>query len=204
MSRVYEYLKGKYIAVHCKTEEEAEEFLEMLKYDGIKWLDGNELTDYNNWIWHKEYTCYIINDNKRMLYGSCKYFRDYGKQVITFTELKKKIKEEEKMEFTKKNLKSEMVVELRNGSKRLIIECDEGLIYVEISNADFASQYNKYLTHSVHKHLDIQKVFDYPTISINYMIEKNKKPIWERKSPKEMTIKEIEKELGYPVKIVEK
>lgn len=27
-------------------------------------------------------------------------------------------------------------------------------------------------------------------------------PVWERKTPKEMTIKEIEKELGYPVKIV--
>lgn len=27
-------------------------------------------------------------------------------------------------------------------------------------------------------------------------------PVWERKEPKEMTIKEIEKELGYPVKIV--
>lgn len=110
--------------------------------------------------------------------------------------------EENKMEFTKKDLKSGMVVELRNGSKRLIIECVEGLICAEISNADFASQYNKDLTHSVHKHLDIQKVFDYPTISLNYMIDRNKKPIWERKVPKRMTITEIEKELGYPVEIV--
>lgn len=27
-------------------------------------------------------------------------------------------------------------------------------------------------------------------------------PVWERKEPREMTIKEVEKELGYPVKIV--
>lgn len=106
------------------------------------------------------------------------------------------------MEFAKKDLKSGMVVELKNGSKRLIIECDEELICVEISNADFVSQYNEDLTHSVHKHLDIQKVFNYPTISLNYVVERNKKAIWERKAPKEMTVAEIEKELGYPIKIV--
>lgn len=263
MSKAYEFLKGKSIAVHCETEEEAKEFFEMIKDDGIKWNSGVELNIDNHRNGYEENTCYRIDINERMLYGDSRQVRKHNDKIIEFTELKKKVEkeklkvgdrvevtklhaddhikgvcvggtgtvvyvydigcrvkfdkqdgtcpmaydqlrkvEENKMEFSKKDLKSGMVVELRNGSKRLIIECDEGLICVEISNADFVSQYNKDLTHSVHKHLDIQKVFDYPTISINYMIGKNKKPIWERKAPKEMTIKEIEKELGYPIKIV--
>lgn len=201
MGKAYEFLKGKDIVVNCKTEEEAKEFLEILDGDGIEWVTGNELITKNNWGEYKEHTCYRIDDDKRMTYATCNYYREDGKQIITFTELKKKIKEEN-MEFAKKDLKSGMVVELKNGSKRLIIECDEELICVEISNADFVSQYNEDLTHSVHKHLDIQKVFNYPTISLNYVVERNKKAIWERKAPKEMTIKDVEKELGYPIKIV--
>jgi len=47
-------------AVHCDTEEKANEFLKLADSLGFKWNGGNSLIEYNNWDWYKSTTCYIL------------------------------------------------------------------------------------------------------------------------------------------------
>lgn len=89
-----------------------------------------------------------------------------------------------------------MVVEIRCGERYLIIDdilmCDK--FYLDLSD------YDEDLLHEGNVCYDIVKVFDH--VKIFDKVEKCNEVIWERQKPKEMTLKELENILGYPVKIV--
>ena len=100
--------------------------------------------------------------------------------------------------FTKNDLKSGMVVETREGNRYMVLEDrlirEGGFLYFSDYYVDLSFQDNNVY--------DIMKVWK-PTIrSIKGMLEGPDNLIWVRRTPKEMTIKEIEVALGYPVKIV--
>lgn len=261
MSKAYEFLNGKDIEVHCKTKEEAEEFFEMIKDDGIKWNSGVELNIGNHWNHYKENTCYRIDINKRMLYGDSRRVKEHNDKIIEFTEFKKKVErmkvgdrvevtqlyahdrdqgicigdigtvvracdigcrvkfdkrdgsyliqdyqlrkvEENKMEFTKKDLRNWMVIEFKNGTRRIICERDSKIYYTGEKCGMIGKSYNDNLEDTYNDGFSIQKVIIPDFGSIENMLNTTNKPIWERKEPKEMTVADIEKELGYPVKIV--
>src|SRR5574344_204754 len=52
-----EFKEGK-IAVHCDTEEKANDFLKGCDEQGIKWNSGSKATDFNGYEIHQNETCY--------------------------------------------------------------------------------------------------------------------------------------------------
>ncbi len=58
--------KGNY-GMHCKTEDEADSFLEVLHNAGRRWLDGTSYIDANRYDKYKHYTVYCFNKGT---YGS--------------------------------------------------------------------------------------------------------------------------------------
>lgn len=57
-------------AVHCKTEELANEFLKLADSFGFIWNSNDRLTKLNNWGRYQDKTCYSIYSDKRVLYCS--------------------------------------------------------------------------------------------------------------------------------------
>ena len=101
--------------------------------------------------------------------------------------------------MTKADLKNGMVIEYRDGIKALLIND------VLMSRSGYMSlrQYNDDLTAVGSELCDIVKIYNTLGKTFHTVFESPYlKLIWKRKEAKEMTLAEIEKELGYPVKIV--
>ena len=113
-----------------------------------------------------------------------------------------KDKDKMKKEFTISDLKNQMVVEVRDGSKYIVV--DNYLLsydgYLDISgyNEDLCRKRNSCCS----KDFDIMVVFK-PVYNLNFeKINIDTNIIWQRLEPKKMTKTEIEKELGYEIEII--
>lgn len=71
-------------AVHCPTEELANEFLELCDKFGVKWLGEDKTTKYNNWRDYKKNTCYKISNYYALRYASIDYFKEENIEIIEF------------------------------------------------------------------------------------------------------------------------
>lgn len=100
-------------------------------------------------------------------------------------------------EMTKIGLETRMVVELRN-EERCIIISDIGE-FIFIGQKGYYSSYSECLHHLAGYNWDIVKIF--PPVDSLSEIDTVSDPIWKRV---EITQEDIEEELGYPIKIVEK
>ena len=69
---------GKYV-MRCKTEEEANIFLEYLDSLGLKWRGGRSYLDKNNWREYREDTCYNFASGT---YGDKDYFVNDGYEIL--------------------------------------------------------------------------------------------------------------------------
>lgn len=72
--------KGK--AVHCPTEDLANEFLGLAFSFGIEWCCGG--TTRNNWHVYKKETCYIIGKDNKLTYSYVDYFKSENIEIIEF------------------------------------------------------------------------------------------------------------------------
>lgn len=110
----------------------------------------------------------------------------------------------ELVEFTKSDLKDGMVVEYRDGDRRIVL--GDKLIGYD-SWVDIVA-FNDNLECKNNKDLNIDKVYNSDShILKDYFKDKSLTLIWERNKKEEepakkMTVAEIEKELGYKVEIV--
>lgn len=100
------------------------------------------------------------------------------------------------------------VVETRDGAKYLIFDSEEGKFMYGIYDGFMdLERYHEELTRmSGDKSYDIVKVYELKCPasqnSIKAYLEQHLTLVWEREEPKEMTMAELEEELGYKVKIV--
>lgn len=101
-------------AVHCKTEEHANELLAWADSVGLRWIDGNSYLKYNNYSFHKENTCYDLYENS---FTYIEYCKSTGYKIIPF----------------KKALKKSKKTKIKNLHKALAKK-DEKTIMKEISN----------------------------------------------------------------------
>lgn len=110
--------------VHCKTEEEANSLLKWADSIGLKWNNSKSCLSYNNgksYLSHnnysnfKEETCYNFKTGS---HGDLEFYEEAGYKILSFEEVK---------EFTKEDLKSGMLVELRNEGIYLTIGTANGL-----------------------------------------------------------------------------
>lgn len=120
--------------------------------------------------------------------------------------------------MTKSELQTGMIITTREGKEYVFVKdfivnnnhtmesCDEGiLVNGQIASWTRLVNYNCDMKHKTHKPLDIMKVeiADHPYAFTNIQYDKSdRKLVWERKDPKQMTVAEIEAILGYKIEIV--
>ena len=106
------------------------------------------------------------------------------------------------MSFTKDDLKSGMVVEFRSGKKYMMVDYNGRLFGVGTATY-FDDNKNEDLTSPVRREWDIMKVYE---ATEEYQLPINRwddmQLIWERSEVKELTVAQLEEELGYKIKIV--
>lgn len=177
----WESFKEGKIVVHCKTKKEAEDFCLQMNEQGMEWATGNSYLSYTHYGEYRDKTCYSGDGG----YQSYDYFEKYKYNILEWGDYMKK-------EFTKSDIKDGMVVEYRDGDRRLVI--DKYLIgknaYYELST------YNENLEDK-YPGLTIMKVFKIRQRAILERIldDDNLELIWERKEPKKMTIEEMRQKL---------
>lgn len=92
------------IAVHCDTEEKANNFLKECDEKGMKWVTGDDATYDNNYYKYDERTCYR-GGREILTFGDENYFKNKGIEIVkwevkemkelTFKEVIANIKENE-------------------------------------------------------------------------------------------------------------
>lgn len=104
--------------------------------------------------------------------------------------------------MTKKDLRDGMIIETRKFGKYLVM--DGCTIARKLSGFIELTNHHHDLTYR-DDDFTIVKVYanDSNRYSLEYMFEHPGKLLWERTTTKEMTLEEIEKELGYKVKLVD-
>lgn len=169
------------IAVHCKTEEEAKDFCEQMCEKGMKWRSGDSYLEHTAYGEYLSETCHTGIGG----FADYDFYKSEGYKILEWSDYMNK-------EFTKANLKSGMVVEYRNGERRLVIDK-----YLIGNNAHYElSSYNENLEDE-YPRLTIMKVFKIRQRAILERIldDDNLELIWERKEPKKMTVEEMKQKL---------
>lgn len=167
------------IAVHCKTEEEAVDFCKQMHEHGMKWCSGESYLK-ETYYSECEETCYIRGE-----FSEYWYYKSNGYEILEWSDYMQK-------EFKKADLKSGMVVEYRDGDRRLVIDK-----YLVGKDAHYElSAYNENLKNE-YPELTIMKVFKICRRAIlgDILDDDNLELIWERKEPKKMTVEEMRKKL---------
>jgi hypothetical protein len=179
------------IAVHCKTEEEAEEFIKECFKHGIKWSYSDENTTH--WGEANKRTYYVYSGRHLYYYYENLVSKPNEVTVVEY-------KEDNKME-----LKEGMIIECRNGNKYLLRKRSDKLI---CSNFDgwFTATYDEKLNENEYyvEELDIMKIYESKAYLLGNLFDnKYLTCIWERKESKKMTLAQISEALGYEVEVID-
>ena len=171
------------IAVHCKTEEEAINFCNQMDKHGMKWCDGlSYLTSTRWYAIYREQTCYTGYG----AYASFDYYEGKNYTILEWSDFMQR-------ELTKADLENGMVVEYRDGQKRLVLNN-----YLIGTNGYYElSDYKEDMKNQECSDLDIMRVFtisSVTTLDCIFHIE-NLNLIWERKETKKMTVEEMQNKL---------
>lgn len=118
----------------------------------------------------------------------------------------------QRLRFYLKDLKIGQLVLLNNIDTYLVMPMNDdfgGYVLVNRKGEYLeCASYNSDLTHSNNESFNIMSVYDRPMMkryTLDFTIDdKRRKLLWKRQTPIEMTIEEIEEELGYPITIVNK
>lgn len=106
--------------------------------------------------------------------------------------------------MNKSDLKAGYLVRYRNGCLRMVMPTNNQLVFVNEDGVwAGTNDYDEQLKCRVGKEYDIIEVWgfsEFPTTS--FIIETTDRKLLSKENEKEMTISEIEKELGYPIKII--
>ena len=173
------------IVVHCKTEEEAIDFCKQMYKHGMVWASGCSYLSYTRYEVHRDKTCYGGDGG----YQSYDYFEKHKYKILEWSDYMQK-------EFTKKYLKSGMVVEYGDESlgRRVVIG---DFLVGEDGYARLENYEHNLINRKRIDGMDIVKVYKikqgYPFGRI--MEDHNLELIWERKEPKKMTGEEMRQKL---------
>ena len=118
------------------------------------------------------------------------------------------IKEEKTMQ--KSDLRTGMRVETVNGNRYLVLKNIETprcgvqpFVFARKGGFQIADEYNEDLSDIHDSEYSISKVYDCPHLGDLLSLECSGELLWEQTEVKEMTLADIEKKLGYPIKIIE-
>lgn len=193
--------KEEKIAVHCKTEREANDFCEKADKQNIKWGFLRKVFEKNNlWNNFKENTCYNYNRDlgfnyDGLSYCDIDYYKKRNYKIIEWSDYMNK-------EFTKEDLKDWMLVVTRNDDRWIVtkdatILSGEGNEFISFFNyINFKNRYNsKY---------DIVEVYSERKYGNPIVLTKDGRKLLykEEEEVEEITLSEIEQMLGKKIKII--
>ena len=177
--------KNNKIAVHCKTEEEAKDFCNQMHEHGMKWGDGDSYLENINYNKYLGKTCY----SNSCLYGGYDFYEQIGYTILEWSDYMKVGNKE----FTKADLKDGMVVEYKNGKRRLVIANmligEDGFLTLDSFRENLENI--KFMDHTIVKIFKIKEA-----MTFNYILDDdNLKLIWEHIEVKHMTVEEMRQKL---------
>lgn len=170
--KAYEYLRDNKVVVNILTEDECDEFICFVE----KYCYYSTL-DKSGWIKYGKLMCYNADFYNAFYYGNTEYYKNKNYKIITFQELKDMFQIEK---FLKWN------------------QLEEGVEYEGYINDSKKLEFKWIGQFGYTKYID---EYGYSTgnLDVNELLRMKFKPL---KQPKEMTIEEVCKELGYDIKIV--
>ena len=178
--------------VHVRTKEEYDEYAKMCEDVGWEWIDGKSPLYKKMFYVYEENTAITIKDGFQ--FGN----KEYGRYNITLT--LKQLKERLNM-FTKDDLRTGMVVEIRNGYKYVImLNSKLGDIFIMKSGAFmYVADYTNNLKYQDNSEYDIMKVFGSSLHNLLEITVENL--LWERNETRKVNMKEVCEQFGEEVEI---
>lgn len=180
--------KNSKIAVHCKTEEEANDFCKQMDHYGLRWNSGDSYLKYNYYKCYGTRTCYT---NQRD-FGSLEYFEENNYRILEWSDY---------MQTSPKDiLKPGYVVELRSGYYYMYLPYTEGYAFIKyfVTPVNLES-YDDELKHKENNDLDVMRIYGFAKydVDILYCGNKERLLLWERKEHLEikMTVEEMKQKL---------
>lgn len=111
----FEDIIGKKIAVNCKTKEEAKEFIRIAYENGYHWL-ANKTIKATNYEVYEADTCYNISSNRRIYFGTKKWYNSDYYRIINFNEISiNSVKQSYHLDIKRKNNKTIAILKDVNG-----------------------------------------------------------------------------------------
>ena len=178
--------KNNIIAVHCKTEEEAKDFCKQMHEHGMRRVDRDSYLDCIAFSKYKDMTCYSNAGG----YAGYRFYKENGFTILEWSDYMQK-------EFTKADLKDGMIVEYRDGTRRIVI----GNVFIGKDRFNYIDNYKCSLESYRIKEYDICKVYSFllPYGFNSLFKDNNLKLIWERTEVytevKNMTTEEMRQKL---------
>lgn len=175
--------KNNIIAVHCKTEAEAKDFCKQMHEHGMKWLDRDSYLDCIAFNKYKDATCYSNAGG----YSRYRFYKENGFTILEWSDYMQ-------TEFTKADLKDGMVVEYKDGRRRLVVAGmligKDGFLTLDsfrenLESVDFIAE------HTIAKVYKVEEARTFDSILKDYNLDL----IWERKETKRMTAEEMRQKL---------
>lgn len=75
--------KGKDVCMHCKTEEEAEDFRREIDKAGLRWSSGEPYLELSNFRNHENHICYFFNNGA---YSGYEYAKTKGYTILEWSD----------------------------------------------------------------------------------------------------------------------
>lgn len=190
--------KSDKVAVHCKTEKEAKDFIKIAYDNWVEWNVSDR--DITNFCYYRNETCYAYYGS--IEYSSIEFYYNNDYKIIEWSDYMNTNNEQD---FTKDMLKDGMVVECVNGGRYLKLNnnfINNGYMPLDRYNEDLTLKGSDDYDYTVNK---IYKSIDVPYIS-ELFNDEYLELIWKRKEekPLELTMEDIESQYGCKVKIVNK
>lgn len=196
MKFIFEDYKGDCV-MWCKTEEEAKDFCRVMHESGRKWASDNLYINHTNYYSHTNETCYGFNDGE---FSSMSYYKRNDYKILKWEDFMEN-------KFTKRDLRTGMLIENRIGDLYIVGESVEGHKILAGNPgrgfywlSDFEDNLlNKSMYYN--EDADIMKVYSLSQFhSHNYSLNKGgRRILFERKETVELTLDEIADKFGIRV-----
>ena len=206
------YTDKNYVMI-CSNDEQSEVFAKFLDKNGKKWRDGHTYTTYQCWRSNNNSgTCFIFNLGMQCDLDWCA--SDY--QKLYFENYVFKTGEKTMKKDLRKLIKPGYMLEDMEGTRYLateyldafgvtqigLVEGDKSFDHLYIYDADLRYKGASVTDYDIVKIWGLSKTPGFIDDIFTFVDEQHRDVIWERDPVKEMTVAEIEKELGYSIKVV--
>ena len=192
-----EWIKCKDLVVHCKTIEEAADFIEVLKENNWrnKITDAPSHKDYlTYWYEYKENTCYNFRGG---CYGRYDYFKKHDYTILEWSDYMREKK------TIKDILQPYDIVTLRNHTKYMYMPNDIEDIFVNSRDWLLLQEYDDDLKINYLKEFDIMEIARPTPYQFRQTAWNMAEVIWTRpEEVEEMTLEEVCAAFGKEIKIV--